>query len=129
MASVTTEYKQAFLENIADKAIASGKPILDALKDARNGQLRQTSAGLVLIATSGNGHSATYQIPAGNASDITPVRVVELCQELVNRCRMAARVLGISVDSVDQQAAILTEMLASLVPVTEMTTDFSGLRA
>lgn len=123
MATVSTEYKQAFLEVIADSATASSATLLATLKAARSGRLTDTQTGKVIVGVAGNGKSITIATPT-SGSEFTPVRAAELCQELINRYRAALAYLG----GTPTDAEILTEMLAMLQIVDEASTDFSSMR-
>jgi hypothetical protein len=130
LATVSTEYKQAFLERIAESAAEQGVSLYTALKAARSGRIAETQTGKVIIATAGNGQSVTFGTPL-SGSEFTAVRAAELCQELINRLRAAATSTSTPTAALtdgSNDAALLTEMLALLEPINEVHSDFSELR-
>jgi hypothetical protein len=130
LATVSTEYKRLFLRGLKWSAEEEGISLYAALKAAARGRLSQTANGKVILATTGNGQSVTFSIP-NEHSAFTPQAAAELCEELLTRFEAAVTATGTSAAaSLDgsNDAALLTEMLALLEPITEVHSDFSELR-
>jgi hypothetical protein len=128
VATVATEFKRAFLRNAKWNAEEQSSTLYAQLKAALRGQILGTQSGKVIKAASGNGHSVEYEVP----QDFSPQSAAELGEELITRWEAAVTALGLTASVVRDNSAsdddILTEMLALLEPVTEVSADFSQLR-
>lgn len=126
MATVATEFKRAFLRNAKWNAEEQSSTLYAQLKAALRGQVSGTASGKVIIAASGNGHSVQYQVP----SDFTPQSAAELCEELITRYFSALESLELEENPTDSayDNVVLTEMLALLEPLNEVSAEFSQLR-
>lgn len=119
-ASISTQYKRLFVRNLLWVADEKGETLCDSLKALAKARVESSQGGKVLIATSGNGHSSSWQIPR----DMSPSEAAELVGEVIDRYDEAkAALTGSPTD-----AQIITEMLAKLRPINNITNDFSGLR-
>jgi hypothetical protein len=117
MAGVSTLVKQSFLRKFYRASLRDGSSLLQILEAAEDARVDSVSRGKVLIATSGNGHTDTFQIP----SDLSPTDILELVSELRRRYDEAA--------SKGSDRAIYNEMMSQLQPVFSIANDFSGLRS
>jgi hypothetical protein len=125
VATVSTEYKRAFLRELKWTAEDGGLSLHDAIKAALRGRVQATSNGQAIVSTSANGQNVQFSLPSSGSVTgmrLNPQDIAELCEELMTRYEAAATETESSDDAV-----ILTEMLALLEPVTEMEADFSGV--
>lgn len=122
---VTTEFKRLFLRGLKWDATDASPTITlaAALKAAAQAQLVQTSTGLALIATSGNGHSTTFSLPVSGRGAV-PQEIAEMIEDLLTRYDAAVATLG----GTPSDDAIFTEMMAMLQAVTEVSNDYRNMR-
>ncbi len=124
MASVATSFKRLFLRSLLWASQESGETLLQTLKSAAKARLEGTQKGKVLIATSGNGHASTFQIPA----DFTTTDATELISELFDRYDEAKSKLIADGNSTPSDEQLVEEIMDKLQPVRSIANDFSGLR-
>lgn len=94
------------------------------LRAARRARLEATERGKVLVSTSGNGHSSTFEMP----DDFTAVDAVELVEEISRRYDEALAYLIQEGDPTPTDAELAAEMLDKLHAVRSVACNFEGLR-
>lgn len=97
---------------------------MDTLKAAAQARLEGTQKGKVLIATSGNGHSSTFQIP----SDFTPSDAADLVSEILDRYDESKVKLIADGNATPTDEQIFGEIMDKLHAVKSLGNDFSNLR-
>lgn len=121
---MTTAYKKLTLRGLQWDAEAGSLTLAAVLKSAAQARLSETSSGLVLTGTAGNGHTVSFALPATNGLSLSSESVAEMISDLLDRYDAAIAVLG----GTPTDAQIFSEMLAQLVPIRSVTDDFSQLR-
>lgn len=125
MVAVATQFKRIFLRNLYWSAEESGNSLLNVLKAAVKGQIKQVGAGKVLVGSAGNGHSGSWEIP----DDFNTTDATTMLGELVDRYYEAQTELTAEQDiSSPTDLQIFNEMMDKLRPVTTLRHDYTGLR-
>ena len=115
---VPAYYAKAFLRRLYRTAQKLNISLQQAIEDSEDSVIDATSSGTVVIGSSANGHSASFQLPPG--ASITPERLVELHTHLQTLYDRAAASFATDSD-------IHLEMQFQLSPVKEFTTNHSEL--
>ena len=121
--AVSTDFKRLFLRGIKWDADEAGLTLFAGLKAAARAHLKDTKAGKVLIASTGNGHHVEYALPM-SGRDVTPRDATELCEEMLSLYDTAKVNLG-GTPTDDQ---VFTEMLGLLSVVDGEFADYTLLR-
>ncbi len=124
MASVSTDLNRLFIRQLLWTSEEGGQTLLDALKDLAKAALKKTQNGKALVATSGNGHSATYEV----SKDFSPTDAAELASELLDRYDEAKAALIAAGTASPTDAQINAEMLDNCTRVDEIGADYWHLR-
>lgn len=124
MASVSTNFKRLFVRSILWASQESGESFLDTLRTASKARLEGSLKGKVLIATSGNGHASTFQIPP----DFTPSDAADLVSEILDRYDEARAKLVADGQSSPTDQQICDEIMDKLLAIRSSGNDFRGLR-
>lgn len=128
VANVSTPFKRIFLRTLAWDAEKMGLPLFELLKAAAISSVQDSGSGPVLIGTSAKGHAVTFAIPP-DGRGYTPSELCAAVEELITRYEYAtAALIAVGIPT-PTDAQILTEMLAMLVSITEVYSDFTDLRA
>ena len=132
MGSATTDFKRLFVQGLkwdADDLTTAGTPttFLAALRTASRARLKENSDGRVLTGSMGNGKTVTFTLPM-NGRDLTPTNIAELCGEMLRRYDNAKDDLVAAGSDSPTDEEIYNELLGKLVPITEATADYSGIR-
>lgn len=131
--AVSGNFKTLLIRQLFDQATALG------LDDAGNGQFyavikaaafaqaTQTSSGLLITGTTGNGKSVSFSVPP-NQAGLTPVAITEFYAELLNRWDDALATLGYTAPAPPgTDAQIFTQLLAFFRPIKGYTKNFMYL--
>jgi hypothetical protein len=121
MANVATTFKRLFVRIALKSAQEAGDTLLSVLMASAQSRIDATQSGKVLVASSVNGHSHTWQIP----SDFSPQDAAEMVSEILDRYDEAkAKLVADGTTSpTDQQ--IYDELMDKLQPVKSISPDFS----
>lgn len=98
--------------------------MLAKLKELARARLDETQRGRVLVSTSGNGHSSTYEIP----KDLSATDVVGMISQLIDRYEEAKAKLIEDGTASPTDTQIFDEMMAKLHPIRSVASDFRDLR-
>lgn len=128
MANVSTPFKRALFRVFCTKAEAKGGTILDELNTALCGKVEHAGMGLFLVGTSSDGTSTSYAIPSAGRG-YGPSEILEAIEELITRHEQAVAAIIAAGTPTPTEAQIKAEILALLVPIREVFSDFTSLRA
>jgi hypothetical protein len=118
--TVSANWKRLFLDSIYWKAQDEGLTFFAVLKSVAQTKLSSASDGTVLIGSSSNGASVTYQIPAGGPS---PSEMVEVVAELFDLYYRKKQSLGGN----PSDAVLVASMHDAIRPVRRFATSFRGI--
>jgi hypothetical protein len=120
---VSTAYKKLFLRCVKIDAAQRGKSIADVLTEYAIAQVKQTKYGITLVSSNTNGQLTNLLPHAGEG--LTPVGYAEMISDLLDRYDEGKQALidGGTASPTEQQ--IYDQVMAFLVPITEVRTDFS----
>ena len=127
VANVSTPFKRLFLRKLSWDAEKKGQSLADVLKSAAIASIQDSGAGLVLVATTAQGHNVTYAMPP-EGRGYSPSQISEAIEELLTRYDAAVAALIDGGNPTPTDAQILAEMLALMVAITEVYSDFTDLR-
>lgn len=121
---VSTPVKRGFVRRLLRRSVENAETLLATLESAEDARVDRVEGGKVLIATAGNGHSASYSIP----EDFTTTDALELISDIRDRYEeaKAALIEDGTANPTDQQ--IHDEILDKLQRVDQYAGDFSNLR-
>jgi hypothetical protein len=120
VATVSANWKKLFLDSLYWKAQDSGLTLFEVLKAAAQAKLQNASDGIVLVGSSGNGASVTYEIPSGGPG---PSEMVEVVAELFALYYAKKQALGGN----PSDAVLVQAMKDSIVSVRRFSTSFRGM--
>lgn len=120
MATVSAKWKKLFLDSLTWEAERTSSSFFEVLKSAAQAKLNNVGDGAVLVGSSGNGASVTYQIPAGGPG---PAEMVEVVAELFELYYRKKQALGGN----PADAVLVASMKSALVPVRSFSTSFRGI--
>lgn len=125
MANVSTAFKRSFVRRAFRQSVTDGDAFLTTLESLEDARIDTAKSGKILVATSGNGHQNSFQLP----QDFNTTDAVELVSEIIDRYT-EARAWLVSEDDIDSptDTQIKDQMLADLVAARSMAYDISGLR-
>lgn len=84
VAQIRAIQARGLLNYLARQAQAKSLSLIDALNSAQDEQLTPAfRSGRVFTSTSGNGQSASFQIPQLYTADYTPTKIAEQLQEFI----------------------------------------------
>lgn len=127
VANVSTPFKRLFLRKLSWDAEKKGQSLADVLKSAAIASIQDSGSGIVLLATTVQGHNVTYAMPP-EGRGYSPSQISEAIEELLTRYDAAVAALIDGGNPTPTDAQILTEMLALMVAITEVYSDFTDLR-
>lgn len=81
MAAASTAHKRLFVRHLLEAAQSGSTTIIALLKSYTTSRITETASGKVIVAHTGNGHSAQYQIP----DDWSPEDAIELLSDIRDR--------------------------------------------
>src|SRR5690348_8363520 len=110
MSRVSTDYKRLFVQALKWDSEDQSIEFFAALKSAARARYSETSAGRLLIGTSGNNKSVTFAIPQG--AELTPTIIAELIGELLRNYDEAKAALVAAGTATPTDAEIYAELLA-----------------
>lgn len=127
MGAASTSHKRLFVRHLLESAVSGSTTIIALLKSYTTSRINETASGKVIVAHSGNGHTAQYQIP----SNWTPEDAIEMLSDIRDRYEEAVTKLD-EVDDISSptDTQIHDEMLEKLPKGARRRTgsDFTNLR-
>ena len=124
--AATTAFRRLFLRGLYAEATRLSLGFEAALTAAVGVNYAATKTGKVIIATGAAGRTVQFQIPSSGG--LTPVEIGELVSDLFDLFDTCQAALISAGNTSPTDAQIFDEMKARLQPVTESTTDWSGMR-
>ena len=119
MAQASARFARLFLRVLKRRMDRDQTPLADLLLDAAEGQVQSVAGGIVLVATSGNGHQHSYQLDPS----LGPRDVADMVSDLLDRHDAAVAELTGADDN-----DVYREMMDRLEPVDAVEQDYSLLR-
>lgn len=121
MSGISAAWKRLFLRSLLWSAEEAGISLFDALKDAAKAKLEATGDGPVLVGSSANGASVTYQLPS---SGPTPSDLVGLIAQLLDLYYLAVAELG----SEANDSELVEWMMGRIRSIRHLSSNFRGLQ-
>lgn len=128
VANVSTPFKRALLREFFWSAEEKGGTAYDAIKCALRCKVEHAGQGIFLVGSTALGNAVTYQLPT-DGRGYSPSEILEAVEELLTRHEAATAALIAAGTPTPTEAQILAEMLALLVPIREVFSDYKDLRA
>jgi hypothetical protein len=122
MSAASTVDQRIFLRSLYKDAVGQSISLGEALEAALTARFEDIKEGSVLVGTSGNGQSVTFSIPS-RQSGLSPHETARLLEQQLTLFETTkSNLAGTPTDEEIRDA-----MLAQLVPIRSLSTDFTNI--